>query len=112
MKRFILILGITFIWLRCFAQANFQFYDEISTPPTDSWEFIKQGNITPSLYTGTINLSIPIYTYQDNDFTIPIAAHYYSSGNQPNVRSGILGPGWTLPLGGCISEWQKTNGES
>lgn len=103
MKRFILILGITFIWLRCFAQANFQFYDEISTPPTDSWEFIKQGNITPSLYTGTINLSIPIYTYQDNDFTIPIAAHYYSSGNQPNVRSGILGPGWTLPLGGCIT---------
>lgn len=85
------------------AQSGFKFYDEVTVPQTDAWSFIRQGDISPSLYTGTINLSIPIYTYQDRDFTLPIAANYSSNGNTPNQLAGWLGPGWNLTVGGCIT---------
>ena len=90
------------------AQSSFKFYDDISLPQTDAWNFVRQGEVSPSLYTGTINLSVPIYEYKDKDFTIPIVATYSSNGNTPNQIAGILGPGWNLELGGCITI--ETNG--
>lgn len=86
-----------------FAQSDFKFYDDVSIPKTDAYNFVTHGEITPSLYTGTMNFSLPIYTYQDNDFTIPIIAAYSSNGNRPNQKAGILGPGWSMDLGGCIT---------
>ena len=40
------------------AQSSFKFYDDISLPQTDAWNFVRQGEVSPSLYTGTINLSV------------------------------------------------------
>ncbi len=85
------------------AQSGFKFYDEITLPQTDAWNFVRQGDITPSMYTGTINLSVPIYNYKDRDFNIPITATYSSNGNTPNQLPGWLGPGWSLNIGGCIT---------
>lgn len=73
------------------------------TPSPDVWRFIKYGNHQPSLYTGTINIGIPIYTYEDNDFRIPISIDYASNGFIPNQQTGVLGMGWVLNAGGCIS---------
>lgn len=42
------------------AQSTFNFYDDISLPQTDAWNFVRQGEVSPSMYTGTINLSVPI----------------------------------------------------
>ena len=72
-------------------------------PAPDVWQFIKYGNHQPSLYTGTVNVSIPIYTYEDKDFRIPISVDYASNGFIPNQQTGILGMGWTLNAGGCIT---------
>ncbi len=115
MKRFLYKLGILASLLfvsefstQLFAQSTFKFYDDISLPQTDAWNFVRQGEVSPSMYTGTINLSVPIYEYKDKDFSIPIVATYSSNGNQPNQIAGILGPGWNLELGGCITI--ETNG--
>ena len=103
------ILVVTAILPPClFAQSTFKFYDDISLPQTDAWNFVRQGEVSPSLYTGTINLSVPIYEYKDKDFSIPIVATYSSNGNTPNQLPGILGPGWNIELGGCITI--ETNG--
>jgi YD repeat protein len=68
------------------------------------WSFMKYGNMSSvDLYTGTVATSIPIYTYKDNDFEIPISINYASSGFIPNVPTGILGLGWYLNAGGCIT---------
>jgi len=102
-KRIIVII----ILLQCFisldAQSNFRYKAELITPSTDSWNIIKYGTVGASLYTGTINLSIPFYTYQDKDFTIPISFDYASNGLIPNLKAGILGPGWNLTVGGTIT---------
>ena len=95
----ILAMAITPIY----AQWGFKVGEENKMPSADTWNFIKYGEVGASLHSGTVNLSIPIYTYQDNDFTIPIALNYASNGYVANVRPGILGPDWVLDAGGKIS---------
>jgi YD repeat-containing protein len=69
----------------------------------DKFNSVKNGIISPDLYTGTVSLSIPFYTYKDNDFEIPISFDYSSNGCVANARAGVMGPGWTLNVGGCIT---------
>ncbi|MCQ2143790.1 MAG: hypothetical protein MJY56_06950, partial [Bacteroidales bacterium] len=63
----------------------------------------RYGDVAPSLYTGTMALSVPVYTYKDPDFEIPISLDYSSNGCVPNVRAGVLGPDWSLNAGGVIT---------
>lgn len=85
------------------ASAQFKIANELQLPSTDAWNFTKYGEVSPSLYTGTVNLSIPFYTYKDADFEIPVSFDYASNGNIANVRGGVLGHDWTLNGGGCIT---------
>ena len=78
----------------------------ISDPQT--WSFMKYGGQTPDLYTGTVRAEIPIYTYKDRDFEIPLSLRYASNGFMPNVQANYVGLGWTLDVGGCIT--RKVNG--
>ncbi|MDR1199205.1 MAG: hypothetical protein LBK94_09400 [Prevotellaceae bacterium] len=85
------------------AQSNFVLGNQVEQPSTDVWNFIKYGEITPSLYTGTVNVSIPFYTYKDNDFEVPISFDYASNGFIPNTPPGTLGADWILNVGGSIA---------
>lgn len=69
----------------------------------DVWSMIKYGNANIDYYTGTLGISIPIYTYKDNNFEIPISIDYASSGFQPGSPSGLVGQGWYLNFGGAIT---------
>jgi YD repeat-containing protein len=71
------------------------------TPQTA--DFIKYGEIPVSLFTGKMNLEIPIYHIKDNDFDIPISLIYTSDGFKPEKRSDLVGLDWTLKAGGCIT---------
>ena len=77
--------------------------EEPTRPSTDAWEQIRYGEVAPALYTGAINVSIPLYTCEDPDFTLPIRLNYTSDGCRPNERCGITGHGWTLDCGGVIT---------
>ena len=76
---------------------------EYLPPDPQTWGFIKYGGGTPDLYTGAVKTEIPIYTYKDPDFEIPISLSYTSSGLMPNVTANYVGLGWTLNVGGLIS---------
>src|SRR5690554_5199367 len=65
--------------------------------------FTEKGNQKVSLFTGKSGTTIPVYTYQDNDFNIPIFLEYNMSGFIPNQREGIIGLGWHLNAGGAIT---------
>lgn len=62
-------------------------------PSIENWDFIRYGNSPVNLYTGTVSVNIPIYTYKDKDFELPISVGYASNGYQPNIPTGILGMG-------------------
>ena len=99
----LLAIAALFLAFPSYSQRNLKVGEEIKAPSTDAWNFIKYGEVGASLHTGTVNLSIPVYTYQDNDFSIPISLNYSSNGLVANMRAGILGPDWVLDAGGRIS---------
>ncbi len=64
---------------------------------------VHYGDETANLYSGTFSMSIPVYTYQDEDFTIPISLDYAYNGYRPNISTGTTGLGWNLNVGGAIT---------
>lgn len=79
-----------------------QYEDRLQVSP-QVWQFATYGSKEQQLYTGTINLDIPIYTYKDPDFEIPITLSYASNGYKPNQQAGTSGLGWALKAGGYIT---------
>jgi YD repeat-containing protein len=53
--------------------------------------------------TGTVNISIPIYTLQVGDFTLPISLDYHTSGIKVDQAATNVGLGWVLKAGGAVS---------
>lgn len=67
------------------------------------WKFQQYGHHSSALYTGTLNLKIPVYTYKDPDFEIPVSLDYASNGYKPNNQAASVGLGWFLNAGGYIT---------
>ena len=84
-------------------------YDEAAVPknqyaPTPkALEMTRFGHMPPDLNSGIYSYDIPIYTYEDKDFNIPVSLHYSSSGFQPAKMSDEAGLHWTLMAGGAIT---------
>nr|WP_320059439.1 hypothetical protein [uncultured Bacteroides sp.] len=103
----------TFLFLIAFfllcastAQAQLDISYQNTEPKMPTWqtyEFMRYGKVASSLYTGTVNYSIPFYTYKDNDFEIPISFDYASNGFRTNSQTGPLGHDWLLNVGGIIT---------
>ncbi len=72
-------------------------------PTPQTWAFIRYGSNPVDHYTGKAMVNVPIYTYKDNDFELPISVSYASEGFVPSRQTGILGLNWFLNCGGAIS---------
>lgn len=104
MRRAITILTVLVVWFPIFAQLEIGKQNEQPVVPTwESYEFMKYGTIGASPYTGTVNYSIPLYTYKDKDFEFPISLEYATNGYRVNHSSGLLGNDWSLSCLGRIT---------
>lgn len=72
-------------------------------PTPQTWAFIRYGSNPVDYYTGKAMVNVPIYTYKDNDFELPISVSYVSEGFVPSRQTGILGLNWFLNCGGSIA---------
>lgn len=72
-------------------------------PTPQTWAFIRYGSNPVDYYTGKAMVNVPIYTYKDNDFELPISVSYASEGFVPSRQTGILGLNWFLNCGGSIA---------
>ena len=61
------------------------------------------GSIPVGLYTGTPNISVPLYTMSVGNLSIPIEAIYHTSNVKPHTPPSSLGIGWVLSSGGYIA---------
>ena len=75
----------------------------IFSPSVESYQMTRCGNLLPSLYTGAMTFSLPLMTYSDPDFTIPVTLEYSFDGYKPGQHSGTVGYGWYLDCGGVIT---------
>lgn len=86
----------------CFPVKANIYYDEsmVSAQVADMFRY---GDVNAALFTGKINLSIPIYSLKDPDFKLDISLSYNSEAFKPRKYSGYIGYNWFLNAGGSIT---------
>ncbi len=89
--------------ITCIAQENILKDESFKIEDVISSMCLKNDRFNPSLYTGAISFKVPIYTYKDPDFELPIFIEYVSDGLKTNDPAGYLGLGWNLNAGGSIT---------
>lgn len=90
------ILGIAMPAIGVIAQGNVS----ILSPKASS--IIKYGDYPVSLYTGLVDITVPIYTVESGSIKVPIEFKYHSSGLRFDQKSMEAGLGWDLVAGGAI----------
>lgn len=87
-----------------YAQSMDSFREQTDiTPSVETWKMTRHGGLSPSLYTGAMQWSLPLYVYKDYDFELPVSLAYSYDGFRPGESSGSVGLGWTLNVGGVIT---------
>jgi len=118
MKKYIitiLLLVATMLSHRASAtNSDYNKYIPVMTP--ESATLGQYGAFPVSLYTGSVDISIPIHTLKTNNITVPISLQYNGTGFIPNKDCGKIGHDWALVAGGVITrtvngvpdEWEST----
>ena len=75
--------------------------DYFRTPEASA--FKKYGEESVNEYTGTADISVPLYTIKCKDVEIPIVIRYDASGIKVEQEASWVGLGWNLMVGGCIN---------
>lgn len=113
-RKFLSVLSILLLFiLRAQAQTNTDLYIDIAKsefqakqviPPSPTAASLGQyGNVPVSLFTGTPNISIPLYELKGNILSLPITLTYNASGFKAGDLANWTGSGWSLDAGGVIS---------
>ncbi len=77
--------------------------EELFSPTPTASEFVKHINFPTNYYTGTPEISIPIWTLKSKTLSVPISLSYHASGIKVEQTAGWVGLGWTLIAGGQIT---------
>jgi len=80
-----------------------KFRTDLLAPSPTAANLSKYGNVPVTLYTGSANTSIPIFTVEGNDIELPITLTYNYNGLKPNEQVSWIGLGWSLQAGGVIT---------
>lgn len=73
------------------------------TKTPESASLGRYGEIPISEFTGTTNVSIPLYEVKSGSLSLPVSLGYHASGVKVNQESTWVGLGWELLTGGRIS---------
>lgn len=108
MRRSIIRIGfITSIMLSTgeflYSQTMSPNFNNQYAPTQPSLEQVRYGVLPVDLSSGVLSMEIPIGSYSDEDFDIPISLRYSYDGFKPLQPSGNAGLGWNLSAGGCIT---------
>ncbi len=63
----------------------------------------RYGQVPVGLFTGTAQVSVPIYTFTSGSLSIPVSLDYSSNGIRVDEYSSSVGLGWNLSAGGAIT---------
>lgn len=83
-------------------QMEHTFQSELLTPSPKASMIERFGSYPVSLYTGLVDITIPIHTIEVKDVKIPIEFKYHASGLKYDDLPMEVGYGWTLSAGGII----------
>lgn len=105
---FILCLLCTAVW----GQSNTASLPQLTTPSPKATMIDRFGYYPTNLYTGLVDITIPIHTIEVKGIKIPIEFKYHASGLKYDDLPMELGYGWTLLAGGTVSYSARGTGIS
>lgn len=76
---------------------------EIIPPSPQAASVFKFTEIPVSLYTGTANITIPLFEIETRGLTVPVSISYHSRGVRVDEIASHVGTGWNLSYGGLVS---------
>jgi len=85
------------------AQAPMPYIPSITPPSPNAATLLKFSDVPVSPYTGTADVSIPIYDIKARGIAVPISLNYHTAGIRLKEEAGWVGLGWALSAGGAIS---------
>ena len=103
-KKAVLLAGCMFSCILSASADNVQEslnLDYFRTP--EAAAFKKYGEESVNEYTGTADISVPLYTIKCKDVEIPLVLRYDASGIKVEQEASWVGLGWNLMVGGCIN---------
>lgn len=109
MKKNVLFLFLLSLSINMAGQGGGPDLKNVVPPSPTAASLGKYGEIPVSLYTGTPNISIPLYEISDGPLTVPISLSYHAAGIRVEEIASEVGLGWTLNAGGAINKQIRGN---
>ena len=98
------IVSIAIIFAFLFSNSyTAQTLQDLTPPSPKAYELGKYGQTSVGLFTGTVNPSIPLYTYRTKNLQVPISLSYSSNGIKVDELGTNVGLGWSLNIGGVVT---------
>ena len=77
---------------------------DIAPHTPEASQLLKMQEVPANGYTGTPEISIPLYTIKAGNIELPVTLTYQASGIRVNQESGLTGLGWLLNTGGIVRQ--------
>src|SRR5215472_6202424 len=90
-------------WGLLCAQGTTPYIPSIIPPSPNAAALMKFTDIPVSTYTGTADITVPIYTIKAKGVTVPVSLSYHTGGIRLSEEASWVGLGWALNAGGRIS---------
>lgn len=104
---FVFIFGSFFFYSSIFYSQHISEPKNIQSPNASSLGHY--GDVPVNLYTGTIDVSIPLYSMEERGIPLDISLSYDASGVRIGSIPGWVGQNWSLNAGGVITRITKGN---
>jgi hypothetical protein len=83
--------------------ADAQYVPNYISPSPNAAALMKFSDVPVSPYTGTADITVPIYTIHAKGIDVPVSLDYHSGGVKLKEEASWVGLGWALNAGGMIS---------
>jgi hypothetical protein len=95
--------ALPFALLQAQTNANSPYVPNIIPASPNAAALMKFSDVPVSPYTGTTDITVPIYTIQARGITVPISVSYHTAGIKLEEEASWVGLGWAMNAGGMIS---------
>ena len=102
LKRSILVVSILLELTSTAQQASLPHSANFAASPSIA-SLAQYADVPVSYYSGRPNISIPLYTIETDNFSLPIQLSYNASGIKVAQEASNVGLGWSLFAGGAIT---------
>ena len=104
--QFTFCIFFCFLALNTFGQVDNDpdiYTPNIIPPSPTAYKLGTYGNTPVGLFTGSQNISLPLYTFKTANLEVPISMFYSSNGIKVDEISSNVGQSWNLNFGGVIT---------